>query len=413
MSELRPVHQIEAEASLLGGCLIDGISPAIAPKDLFTDKYRLIAEAMQQLDREGVPIDPVTVYERLSGQISGVELAELMNRVPNANNADVYAQIVREYACARRLQNTAAEFLRTMNQEQRNVRDCVNRLIGQVIENSDPESHETREQAILQPINNFMTDLDSRIQNPGLTGIATGIEKLDTAMNGLSAGDLLIIAARPSMGKTTLALNMASNTAAQGYRTQFYPLEMSTQQNLQRIISSHSKVPLSAIRSGNMTGTWYIQIHEAIAEMNHWPLFFIDSSCTELDIIRKVRKYRPQIVFVDYLQLVRPSIVTGNANYDIGNISKAMKQLARDQQIPIVLLCQLNRSVAKERRLPRLDDLRDAGQIEQDADAVLFIHSNDHMDSNRDLLLAKNRQGETTVWQMDFRRNIQLFEDAA
>lgn len=412
MSELIPVKQIEAEISLLGGCLIEGLSPAVAPDAFTLDRHRLVAQTLIEMDRERVPIDLVTVGERLLGRIPMADLAGLTTTVPDARNVETYARIVREFAAARRLQFAAANYLTAVNGRHADIKELVSGFVAEVVKNADPESSNSREQTAKQAIAEFIPTLMRRYETPGLSGISTGIRKLDQCTTGLCPGDLLILAARPSMGKTALALNIALFTASQGIPTLFVSLEMSTQQVVSRIASCESGVPLSAIRSGEgLRGPWFSMANEAAVTISEWPLTFVDCGCSELDIVRKSVKYRPKIVLVDYLQLVRPSVSKGSANYDYGAVCKVLKGLATDQEIPVVLLCQLNRSAAKEKRQPRLDDLRDSGEIEQDADMVLFIHADNHMTDDRELILAKNRQGETALWGMRFNRKIQRFED--
>ena len=306
-----------------------------------------------------------------------------MNTVPNANNVDTYAGIVRDYAAARRVQLAAANFLTQVEQTKIGVRECVDVFAAEIMRLADTTGGAANEQTAKDAVLKFQETFVRRMEKPGLSGLATGIKKLDAATTGLCPGDLLILAARPSMGKTALALNIAGNTSRAGFRSLFVSLEMSTQQVISRMVSTEARVPLSGLRSGNISGPWFHAANDAVLEISKWPISFVDCGCSEVDIIRKARKIRPAIVIVDYLQLVRPVNVSGNANYDLGRVGKSLKKLAMDHQIPMILLSQLNRSVAKEKRPPRLDDLRDTGELEQDADMVLFIHSDDHTTNQR------------------------------
>lgn len=400
------------EQSLLGACLIASQAPPCSPDDFYFESHRTIAGVMQELERSGNVIDLITVFDKLDGQkeISATYLAQLLESLASSDNLEIYAGIVKEKAAARRAVLRAMQFIQESENLDGNTASVLNGFCRDIMAICDT-SRTGRETTALETLKTFLSRFDDKLNNPSkFTGIQTGIYELDHLTFGLHPQDELIIAARPSLGKTAMALNIARNALSSGHPVSIFSMEMSAESLIQRLLASESRVPLDKVRSSWVTEKEHRKILTSAAAISQWPLKIVDSPVNAFEILQKLRKHRPTLAVIDYLQLIQPVKSTGNANYDLGEISKTIKRAAQELNIPIILLSQLTRSNEREKRKPRLSDLRDTGQLEQDADMILFIHAEDHTRNFRELILAKHRNGDCGVWKAAFLRPIQRFE---
>lgn len=421
MTDLLSAHSIETEQSLLGACFLEGISPPCQMDAFYSEAHRSIAAAMQKLELAGASVDLPLVFEQLhsSGmveQCGGVQyLSALLERVGTSANLERYAELVTQYAILRKAQHAAHAFLATSaNGNGAQPVDRVSVFAAEILRLMDTGSAGAVEIELRESVKRAMARIEQRMSGgEELVGIPTGIRLLDRLTGGMEPGKLIVIAARPSMGKTALALNIARNASKIGdAKGLIFSLEMPESSLVNRILAMESGIASDKIRSGQMTETECGMVMRGAVGASNLPITIWDAPCTELEILRKTRRIRPDYVVVDYLQLVRPASPTGKPNYDIGSICTAMKHLAQEMKIPVILLSQLNREIEKDKRRPRLSDLRDSGQIEQDADWILFVHQQDgdHQLPSREITLAKQRDGDCGYWRMEFLREFQLFQ---
>jgi len=342
-------------------------------------------------------------------------LADIYQLAGSLDNLETYTEIVRSYAAVRRAQVSALNFASRCNDYRWDIKgNHLGSYCAEILAISDTgrsESIVTSHEAV----KTFLSDLELRMSSKDeLTGLATGIVDLDWMTCGLNPQELIIIAARPSMGKTALALHIAKHVASKGSRVDIFSLEMPARAITQRMIANQARIALSSIRRGRIEPNEYTKVAEASDVLAKMPYRIIDNPQTELEIVGKLRKSKPDLAVIDYLQLIIPSNKTGNTNQDVGGMATTLKHAAKELGIPIILLSQLTRRNDQDNREPRLSDLRDSGQIEQDADLVLFVHADkgDHQKPERKFILAKNRNGECGAWDMIFQLTFQRFERA-
>lgn len=404
---------VEAEESLLAAGLIAETAPPCRPEEFTSETRRAIAAAMIEIEKSGSKVDMVSVAERLQGIVTASDIAQITSCMGSSDNLEVYARIVREYFIARSLQQRSINFVSELgNPNGKGITEIVGEFGADVLRMMGT-GRKDRDSDMKDGLKAFLSQLDERMNSGrSITGLPTGISKLDAETCGMCPQDLWVIAARPSIGKTALSLQIAVHSAERGAKILFFSQDMRTDSLFQRIMAMKSRVNMQKIRSGMLTREEYARVVNSVARFSQLDFVITDSPATELDIIRKCRKYRPDLVVVDYLQKIVPSKATGNNNTDYGLISKLMKDIAKELDVPVLLLSQLNRAMDKESRAPRLSDLRDTGQIEQDADVVLFIHApdNDKKAGTRILLLDKQRQGECATYDMAFLGAFQTFE---
>lgn len=414
--EIHPPHNIDLERSLLACCLMSDTAPTCQPDDFAVERHQLIAKAMQELELAGVKPDLVTVAGRFPAE-SGITsyLAEVYELAGSPDNLETYVEVVRAYASVRRAQVAALNFASQCNGYRWDANNSpLNAYCADIMALADTGRSDSVISAT-QAVKAFLSDLDRRMSNScELTGLGTGVVDLDRLTCGLNPQELVVVAARPSMGKTALALQIAKFAAAKGDKVDIFSLEMPARSITQRMVSNQSRVPLSSIRKGRLDPSEYARVADASTAIATMPYRIIDNPQTEIEIVRKIRKSKPSLVIIDYLQLIMPSKKTGNPNQDIGGMATTMKNAAKELGIPIILLSQLTRKNDQDNREPRLSDLRDSGQIEQDADLVLFLHADkgDHQKPERKFILAKNRNGECGSWDMIFQLAFQRFERA-
>ncbi len=431
-----PPQNTDAEASLLGAILIDSdaivkVADDVSAEDFYDPKNQRIYEAITNLYEKHSPIDVLTLSDQLksSGYLDFVGgsayLTELTNYVPTAAHVDQYASIVSQKAMRRRLIKASQDIVELGYDEKQNLR--------QLIEEAESRLFDVSQRHVKQDVTSLETilgesfeRLDELHKDKGkIRGVPTGFRDIDNVLAGLQRSDLFILAARPSMGKTALALNIAHNVAIQAdVPVLMFSLEMSKEQLVDRLLAMESGVDAWALRTGNLTDQDFEKIGQAMGSLSEAKMYIDDSpGITVSDLRTKARREHHQhplgLVIVDYLQLMSGgSRFGGEANrvQEISEISRGLKGIARELNVPVVALSQLSRSVeSRSPQIPQLADLRESGSIEQDADVVAFIYREDYYnpESERknitDILIKKHRNGPTGNVELYFDRDKQRF----
>lgn len=426
----------EAEASLLGALLIDSdaivkIADNLSTKDFFDKRHERIYEAMVQLYEQRQAIDVLTLANQLknNGALDVVGgpayLTELTNFVPTAAHVEQYADIVAQKAMRRRLIAASQEITDLGRDESKQLR--------QLIEEAETKLFEVSQQHIKQDVISLEAILaesfdrldDLHKDKQKIRGIPSGFKDIDNVLAGFQRSDLVILAARPSMGKTALALNFAHNVAVQAHEpVLIFSLEMSKEQLVDRLLSMESGVDAWALRTGNLTDADFEKIGHAMGTLSEAPIFIDDTpGITISDLRTKARREAHQrplgLIIVDYLQLMSGgSRFGGDANrvQEISEISRGLKGVARELNVPVLALSQLSRSVEnRSPQIPQLADLRESGSIEQDADVVAFIYREEYYnpDTDRkkltDILIKKHRNGPVGGVELYFDNEKQRF----
>ena len=423
-----PPQNLEAEQALLGSVLLkqdtlNDIVDLVTPATFYAEKHRLIFETMMELFGKGTPIDLLSLTSRLeekkllerSGGAS--YLAELAGAVPSSINAKHYAEIIQKKHAMRQLIE-ASEHIRSLGYDEESelehLLDGAEKKLFEVTNASGKHRFvELRE---------MLGDAWERLEHlhksrHELRGIPTGFKELDNLLAGLQKADLVILAARPSMGKTSLALDIARQTAVQhNVPVGIFSLEMSSQQLVDRMLAAQSNVNAWALRTGHISaGSDFDRIRDALDVLSKAPIYIDDQPAQSIIKMRSVaRKMKREknlgLIVVDYLQLMLTGMKSSNDSFyqQVTEISRSLKQLARELDVPVLALSQLSRAVEARGGKPRLSDLRDSGSIEQDADIVMFIHREDKYREDSDkpniaeILVEKHRNGPTGKIELYF-----------
>ena len=432
-----PPQDLGAEKSLLGAILIsDSIFPEILeilkPEDFYEARHAHIFKAMVKLYEYHRPIDLLTLTSELKAEktlkeIGGAPyIAELSNFVPTATNAKAYADLVHEASTRRRLITAGTNIAKKAYEPDNEIVTLLGEAEKELFEVSD-QTVKTE----YTPLDALLVDAFNRIeqlyQNKGaLRGLKTGFRDLDKKTAGFQKGDLVIIGARPAMGKTTFAQNLAYNIANINKKgVLFFSMEMASSEIVDRMISDVSGIDNWRLRTGNVNEDDFAKIGEALGKMDEVPIYIDDaSSMTILELRNKARRLAHThdlgIIIVDYLQLLQGSArYAGNRVQEVTEISRGLKILARELEIPVIALAQLSRGVTgRDDPRPVLSDLRESGSIEQDADLVMFLHRPDYYRQNKDdfepthiteLLVAKHRHGPVGKIELYFHPELLRF----
>lgn len=435
----RPLPQnLDAERSILGAILLDNhaLNAAIEnikPEDFFLEQHRRVFNQMIALGESQQAIDLVTLTESLHrvGELESSGgapyLASLADGMPRVSNVEHYARIVREKALLRNLIHA------THNIQQRALEgeDGADTILDNA-ESSIFALAEDRVKAGLIPVKDIVRDNFERLEKifregKSITGVSTGYTELDKLLSGLQPSELLILAARPSQGKTALALNFAENIAIRaGSPVAFFSLEMSKESLLQRLVASVAQIDAHKFRSGHLSREDWRRMTEALGTISSAPLWIDDAGSTSvLEIGAKARRLKRDkglsLVVVDYLQLITGRGRFNNRQEEVSSISRGLKGLAKELQLPVLVLSQLTRAPEREERGPQLSDLRESGAIEQDADVVMFIYrphwskmeASPEERDQAEIQVAKQRNGPTDKVRFVFRSRLTRFEEAA
>ncbi len=430
-----PPQNLEAEASLLGAIIIDSeslvkIADSISPNDFYDPKHQKIYESILQLYEKHSAIDVLTITDQIknNGLIDAVGgasyLTELTNYVPTSSHIEQYAEIVSQKSLRRRLIKASQNIANLGFDESKQLQELIEQAETNIFNVS--QQHVKQDVVSLETILSESFDrLDDLHKDKNkLRGVPTGFSKLDSILAGLQKSDLFILAARPSMGKTAFALNLAHNVAVQSEQTVLmFSLEMSKEQLVDRLLSMESGVDAWNLRTGNLSDSDFEKIGQAMGTLSEAQIFIDDTpGITVSDLRTKARReahLRPLgLVVIDYLQLMSGSRSSGDGNrvQEISEISRGLKGIARELNVPVIALSQLSRSVeSRQPQIPQLADLRESGSIEQDADVVAFIYREDYYNPETerksvvDLFIKKHRNGPTGSVELFFDRKKQKF----
>jgi replicative DNA helicase len=438
----RPLPQnIEAEQAVLGAVLIEStvinqVLEILIPEDFYKEAHRKIFNSMIDLDRENKPIDLLTLFDHLKSNGNLLEevgessyLTYLTELVPTTENVNYYAKLVKEKSIIRKLVMAASDIAHRGNDENVDLDEFIDRAEQTILDIAQnkikPSFYDSRELAVKAL--EIIEQLHARKEL--ITGIPTGFEKLDYMTSGLQPADLVIIAGRPGLGKTSLTLNIAAYAAMEhGISIGIFSLEMTKEQLMLRMLSNKSKVNYSNIRSGYIKDEDLEKLVHAADELGQAKIYIDDTpAISVLEIRAKTRRQKRDkgldMIIVDYLQLMRGSRRVESREREIAEISGSLKALAKELSIPVIAVSQLSRQTeTRSDRRPQLADLRESGAIEQDADLVLFIHRPDvyrkdpeEKDGIAELIIGKQRNGPTGTIKLAFleKQGVPSFENLA
>ncbi|MFZ3117245.1 MAG: replicative DNA helicase [Variovorax sp.] len=444
IAQLRiPPHSIEAESSVLGGLLLDNgawdrMGDLLVDADFYRYEHKLIYAAIGTLINASKPADVITVYEQLQNlgkadEMGGlVYLNSLAQYVPSASNIRRYAEIVRERSILRKLVSAADEIATNAFNPQGKAVDKILDEAEQKIFNIGEEG--SRMKQGFQSMDSLVVELLDRVtemaDNPNdITGIRTGFYEFDKMTSGLQAGDMIVLAARPSMGKTSLAINIAEHVALnEGLPVAVFSMEMGASQLAVRIVGSIGRIDQGHLRTGKLTDEEWPRLTEAIEKLRTISLHIdetpgLTTSELRANARRLARQYgKLGLIVVDYLQLmsVSSSMNDENRATAVGEISRGLKMLAKELKCPVIALSQLSRGVeSRTDKRPMMSDLRESGAIEQDADLIMFIYRDDYYDKNSkepgvaEVIISKHRNGPTGTVKLAFLKPLTKFENLA
>ncbi|MGE5624794.1 MAG: replicative DNA helicase [Bacillota bacterium] len=435
-----PPHSVEAEQAVLGGLMLDNaawerVADRIQEDDFYRQDHKLIFKAMTELANQDQPFDAVTLAEWLQGQnrleqAGGLAyLATLARDTPTAANVRAYADIVRERAVLRQLIRVGGELAdAAYRPEGRSTAELVDFAERSVFEIAERGNRMGRNYV---PINELMAKAVDRLDtlvhaDSHVTGVATGLNRFDDMTAGLQPGDLVIIAGRPSMGKTSFAMNIAENAAiGNQVPTAIFSMEMSGEQLAMRLISSLGRIDQQKVRTGKLDDIDWKRVSSAISIMSKAPMYIDDTGAlTPTELRARARRLKRDhnlgLMVVDYLQLMQVPGTRENRATEISEICRSLKGLARELKVPVIALSQLNRSVEqRDDKRPIMSDLRESGSIEQDADVIVFIYRDEvyNKDSEdkgvAEIIIGKQRNGPTGTVRATFLGQFTRFENYA
>jgi replicative DNA helicase len=437
-------HNLDAEASILGGILLrnEVLSnlDTLEPEDFYDPRHKVVFGAVRALESANKPIDVVTIEAELDkiGKLDAIGgmafLGELALRVPTPDNVMHYAAIIQDKHSARRLMLAASEIADKGYDDLGDVRDYLDEAEGKIFEVTQ-RTEKSGPEPIKSLIKKVFGSLDERFSSPGgITGVPTGFNDLDNMTAGLQPTELIILAARPAMGKTSFALSLAQNAAISGgWPVLVFSLEMSSTQLAERLLCSEARVDSSALRRGQLQRQDMTNLTYAANTLSKAPILIDDTPALTIREVRaRSRRFRSNrelfgdkkagLIVVDYLQLMRGSTQNknGSREQEISEISRGLKSLAKELNCPVLALSQLNRSLEQRQdKRPMLSDLRESGAIEQDADLIVFIYRDEVYNKESEakgiaeIILGKNRHGSTGTVETRFEGRFTRFENLA
>ncbi|WLI75334.1 replicative DNA helicase [Kosakonia sp. H02] len=438
-----PPHSIEAEQSVLGGLMLDNerwddVAERVVSDDFYTRQHRHIFTEMHRLQEMGKPIDLITLAESLEQQgqldICGgfAYLAELSKNTPSAANISAYADIVRERAVVREMISVANEIANAgFDPQGRTSEDLLDLAESRVFKIAESRANKDEgPKNIADVLEATVARIELLFQQPhdGVTGVNTGYDDLNKKTAGLQPSDLIIVAARPSMGKTTFAMNLVENAAMlQDKPVLIFSLEMPSEQIMMRSLASLSRVDQTRIRTGQLDDEDWARISGTMGILLEKRNIYIDDSSglTPTEVRSRARRIAREhggigLIMIDYLQLMRVPSLSDNRTLEIAEISRSLKALAKELQVPVVALSQLNRSLEQRAdKRPVNSDLRESGSIEQDADLIMFIYRDEVYHENSDLkgiaeiIIGKQRNGPIGTVRLTFNGQWSRFDNYA
>lgn len=435
-NERTPPHNIEAEQAVIGAVFLEPDSFSVAsewlrPEDFYRTSHQEIFLVMYDLSEKGEPIDLVTVTNALLAkdvleQSGGVSyLTDLASGVPTAANVEYYSKIVEEKAILRRLISTATNIVSstfTQEEDVEGVLDEAEKSILEVANRKNASSFKEIRDVLLEVHKNIE---ELHKQQGDITGIPTGFRDLDRVTSGFQRNDLIIIAARPSVGKTAFALNIAQNVAIRAEENvALFSLEMGADQLVQRMLCAEGNIDSQRLRSGRLEDNDWEKLTMAMGSLSQAGVYIDDSASVRVSDIRsKCRRLKQEsglgMIIIDYLQLISGSgNSSDNRQQEVSEISRSLKALARELQVPVIALSQLSRGVeSRQDKRPMMSDLRESGSIEQDADIVGFLYRDDYYDKETEakniieIIIAKQRNGPTGTVELAFAKEFNKFID--
>lgn len=435
-----PPGSVQAEQALLGGLMLDNsawdkVADLVGEADFYRPDHRLIFAAIRTLSERRQPFDAVTISEYLESraEISDAGglgyLGSLVRETPSAANVADYARIIRDRALLRELIETGNGIVGSaFHTEGRPATELVDEAERRILEIAQRGQRQGSGFVHLRDILGQTIDRIDMLHQAGgaITGVSTGFPRFDEFTSGLQKGDLIVVAGRPSMGKTTLALNIAENAAfGAGLPVAVFSMEMSVEQLAFRMISSLGRVDQAHLRNGRFGDDEWPRINGAIRQMAEARIFIDDTpAMTPTEVRSRARRLQREhgleLIVIDYLQLMRVAGNTENRATEISEISRSLKALARELRVPVIALSQLNRSVEQRQdKKPVMSDLRESGAIEQDADLIVFIYRDEVYNQNTprkgvaDITIAKQRNGPTGEFPLTFLGKYTRFENYA
>ncbi len=437
MIERVPPQNIEAEQAVLGAMLIKKeaiaeVSQILRPADFYREAHRIVYETMLELFNKNEAVDLITVTEQLrkSDQLEkagGIAfVTSLANAVPTAANVEYHARIVEEKAQLRNLINSATEIAGMAYEANDDIADVMDKSEKMILEVAARQNG-----GAFVPIKEILMETFSKIEKlyetkGGITGLPSGFKDLDKLTSGLQPSDLILVAARPSMGKTAFTLNIAQYVAVHENKSvAFFSLEMSKEQLVQRMLCSEGGIDSQRLRVGELEENDWEKLINAADRLSRAPIYIDDTAgITVMELRSKARRLKAehdlQLIVIDYLQLMqgRSSKNSDNRQQEISEISRSLKALARELNVPVIALSQLSRSVeSRQVKKPMLSDLRESGSLEQDADIVMFLYREDYYDPETehknitDVIIAKHRNGPVDTVQLFFHKQFTKFAD--
>ncbi len=443
VAQLRiPPHSVEAESSVLGGLLLDNqawdrVGDLLVDRDFYRYEHRVVYGAISTLVNASKPADVITVFEQLQSlgkaeEVGGLAyLNSLAQYVPSASNIRRYAEIVRERSILRKLVSASDEIAtNAFNPQGKPVAKILDEAEQKIFNIGEEGS---RMKQGFQGMDTLVVELLDRVQemadNPmDITGVPTGFYDLDRMTSGFQAGDMVVLAARPSMGKTALAINIAEHVALnEGLPVAVFSMEMGASQLAVRVVGSIGRIDQTHLRTGKLTDEEWPRLTEAIEKLRNVSLHIDETpGLTTSELRANARRLARQcgklgLIVVDYLQLMSGSSSDGeNRATELGEISRGLKMLAKELQCPVIALSQLNRSVeTRTDKRPMMSDLRESGAIEQDADVIMFIYRDDYYNKDSkepgvsEIIIGKQRNGPTGTVKLAFIKNLTRFESLA
>jgi replicative DNA helicase len=432
-----PPHNTEAEQAVLGGVflrddILHTLVDIVSDEDFYSPVHRTIYQAFQELYRLRRPVDLVTVAEYLQSreqldEVGGsVYLTSLAESVASSANALFHAQIVRDKSVRRQLIQTSAEILTNCfeaGEETEALLDKAEQQIFSIAESKGKPAFMSSKDLVIR----VFEQLEQRAgQGELITGVPTGYTDLDQMTSGLQKSDLIILAARPSMGKTALALNIGMRAAIQhDVPVAVFSLEMSMEQLMMRLLGSHGRVDLSRLRSGYLNDEDWSRLYQAAEDLSRAPIYIDDTpALSTMELRARCRRLKAQkevgLIIVDYLQLMRSSHRSDSREQEISDISRNLKALAKELNVPVLALSQLNRKVEERSdKRPVLSDLRESGAIEQDADIIVFIYrdavynkAEDNPNRNiAEIIIGKQRNGPVGMLRLAYFGQYTVFDN--
>ena len=442
ISKLLPPHSVEAEQSVIGGLLLanhrwDDVVEHLSADDFYRDEHRQIFRAMEILSDEDHPIDVVTLQSKLSSldvleRIGGLRyLAELAENTPSAANIQAYAHLVQEKSITRKLL-IAADSLETIarNPEGRNAQEIIEEAERELQNIAEGRTKEGGPRDMDDVLQHTIKRIEYLVENKGtIAGLATGFKELDEYTNGLHPSDLVIVAARPAMGKTAFSMNLVEAALLKNSPAKpaiVFSMEMSAEQLMLRLVSATGRINQGHIKTGSLADDDWPKLSSAMTKLKGKPLYIDDTpGLTPTEIRARTRRIHRMhgeigIIMIDYIQLMQVSGRSEGRTAEISEISRSLKGLAKEFNCPVVALSQLNRSVEQRpNKRPIMSDIRESGAIEQDADIILFLYRDDYYDEESEdkglaeIIISKHRAGETGTVKLAFHGQYTRFDDIA